>query len=599
MGTARLVIGLAWRNVRHRPWQALLLLLALSLSTTTITVALTLTEVGDRAWDRAAQDTNGFHVYASAPVPQDASAAQREQVRADLASLASEPEVVAAGGPWQSANVIGEIGGARIDLDLQVRDTEQAAVGQPQVTAGQWLGSAAGVVLETGLAAAAGVDPGDTIIIAGQRLPIRGFAVTVSSMPYPHEQPATVWISPAAATQLAAAMDHGGYYMELRLADADQTESFAAAHPEVGSHPWWDRKSQSTMELEELAATLGGLAAFVVGLTIATAAILVAGRMAAQIRQVGTLKAVGVTPGQVTGVLLVEYVTVALVAAAIGLAAGTLLTPPLGRLTTVLSVYGAQTAPITWPQAAIVVAIATGVVLLATVRPALRAVRNSTLRALSSNARPPHPAGRLVRALAKLPLSPPIGLGLRSAARRRGRFLANVLGLTIGVAMVIAALALRTAVDTARDQGLSLDNPDPISLAAEIAETDRLSTLGLVIAAFLVGLALINAIVAAVFSAQDSARNHAILRAVGTTPGQIVTAFLVAHLAACLLACALGIPLGIALYSAVRGALDPIELTPLTYIATGLAVLVLYAAIAFIPARLLARRPVTPQLAYE
>jgi hypothetical protein len=238
-------------------------------------------------------------------------------------------------------------------------------------------------------------------------------------------------------------------------------------------------------------------------------------------------------------------------------------------------------------------------VLLATVRPALRGVRSSTLRALSSNARPPHPAGRIVRALAKLPLSLPVELGVRAAARRRGRFLANVVGLTIGVAMVIAALAVRTAVKTERGQGLNLDNPDPIELAAEIAETDRLSTLGLVIAALLVGLALINAVVAAVFSAHDSARNHAILRAVGTTPGQTVTAFLVAHLAACLVACALGIPLGIALYNAIRGALDPIELTPLTYIATGLATLVLYAAIAFIPARLLARRPVTPQLAYE
>jgi putative ABC transport system permease protein len=599
MGAGRLISGLAWRNVRHRPWQALLLLVALSLSTTTITVALTLTEVGDRAWDRAARDTNGFHVYASAEVPRGASAAQREQVRADLASLASEPEVVAAGGPWQSTNVVGQIDGARIDLDLEVRDTGQAAVGQPQVTAGQWLDSTAGVVLDAGLAAAAGLEPGDTITIAGQRLPIRGSAITVSSKPYPQETPAAVWISPAAATQLAAAMDPGSYYMELRLADPDQTESFAAAHPEVGAHPWWDRKSESTMELRELAATLGGLAVFVVGLTIATAAILVAGRMAAQIRQVGTLKAVGVTPGQVTGVLLVEYLTVALVAAAIGLAAGTLLTPPLGRLTTVLSVYGAQTAPITWSRAAIVVAVAIAVVLLATIRPALRGVRSSTLRALSSNARPPHPAGRIVRALARLPLPLPIELGVRAAARRRGRFLANVLGLTIGVAMVIAALAVRTAVKTERGQGLNLDNPDPIELAAEIAETDRLSTLGLVIAALLIGLALINAVVAAVFSAQDSARNHAILRAVGTTPGQTVTAFLVAHLAACLLACALGIPLGIALYSAIRGALDPIKLTPLTYIATGLATLVLYATIAFIPARLLARRPVTPQLAYE
>jgi ABC-type antimicrobial peptide transport system permease subunit len=165
--------------------------------------------------------------------------------------------------------------------------------------------------------------------------------------------------------------------------------------------------------------------------------------------------------------------------------------------------------------------------------------------------------------------------------------------------MVIAALALRTAVKTGRGEGLGLDKPDPFELAAEIAESARLTTLGLTIAACLVGLALINAVVAAVFSAQDSARNHAILRAVGTTPGQTVTAFLVAHLSACLLACALGIPLGIAVYNAIRGGLDPIALTPLTYIATGLAALVLYAAIAYTPARLLASRPVTPQLAYE
>jgi putative ABC transport system permease protein len=342
------------------------------------------------------------------------------------------------------------------------------------------------------------------------------------------------------------------------------------------------------------------LAAFVVGLTIATAAILVAGRMAAQIRQVGTLKAIGVTPGQVTRVLLVEYLTVACLATAVGLAASTLLTPPLARLTRVLSVYGAQTPPITWPRAAIVVAVAISVVLLATVRPALRGVRRSTLHSLSSNTRPPHRAGRLIRALARLPLPLPIGLGLRAATRRPGRFIANTFGLTIGIALVIAGLALRAGVQTFGRQGLSLNDPDPISLAATTANLDRLSTLGFTIAAFLIGLAVINAIIAAVFSAQDSARNHAILRTLGATPGQTVTAFLIAHLAACLLACAIGIPLGIALYNAIRGlTLNPIELTPLTYIATSLTALLLYAVIALTPARLLARQPITAQLAYE
>jgi len=143
-------------------------------------------------------------------------------------------------------------------------------------------------------------------------------------------------------------------------------------------------------------------------------------------------------------------------------------------------------------------------------------------------------------------------------------------------------------------------DPDPISLAATTANLDRLSTLGFTIAAFLIGLAVINAIIAAVFSAHDSARNHAILRTLGATPGQTVTAFLIAQLAACLLACAIGIPLGMALYSAIRAqTLDPIELTPLTYIATSLTTLLLYAMIALSPARLLARRPITQQLAYE
>jgi putative ABC transport system permease protein len=602
MGAGRLIIGLAWRNLRHRPWQALLLLFALSMSTTAITVALALTEIGDRAWHRAAQATGDFHVGASTEVPQEVS--ERDRVRAELASLGSAPGVVAASAPWRQVQVGGEINGTETLLYVEVRDPEPAAVDQPLVTAGQWLDNRQGVVVEEGLAAAADLDPGDTITIAGQHLPIRGAALSVSAQPYPMHQPARVWISPAAATRLAGALDGGAYVIALRLSDPDQAESFAAAHPEV-SATWQEEKSEFAWEIQELTATLAGLAAIVVGLTIATAALLVAGRMATQIRQVGTLKAVGVTPGQVTRVLLVEYLTVALVATAVGLAAGTLLAPSLARLTRVLSVYGAQSPPITLPRAAIVVAIATTVVLLATVRPALRGVRRSTLHSLNSTARPPHQPGPLIRALARLPLPLPIGLGLRAATRRPGRFIATTFGLTIGIALVIAALALRTGVQAFHRESTSriavdAHDGDPFSLATELQDLDRASTLGFTIATFLIGLAVINAVIAAVFSANDSARNHAILRTLGTTPRQTVTAFLIAHLTACLLACALGIPLGIAIYNAIRGgSLGPIELTPLTYFATSLTALLLYTLIALTPAKLLTRRPITPLLAYE
>jgi putative ABC transport system permease protein len=594
------MITLAWRNVRHRPWQALLLLLALGLSTATITLALTVAETSDRAWDRVARATNGFHVAASADT-RGLSPAQLERMRADLAGLIAAPGVVAVGGPWRSAHVDGEIDGIPIRLKVQVRDTEPAAVDQPLVTAGEWLDDGDGVVLEDGLAAAAGLRPGDTITIAGQRLLVQGAALTVTDNPYPTSQPPTVWISAAAAARLGAALDRGGYLLLLRLADPARAESFVVDHSAVSDTDTWQHtRSEAATDLQDLAVSLGGMAVFVFGLTIATAVILVAGRMASQTRQVGTLKAVGVTPGQVTAVLLVEYLTVALVATAAGLAAGTLLAPPLARLTRVLSVYGAQTPPITWPRVAIAVAVTTGVVLVATVLPALRGVRRSTLHSLSGTSRPPHRAGRLIRAVANLPLPLSIGLGLRATTRRPGRFIANTFGLTIGIALVIAGLALRTGVQAVRRQGLSLNDPDPISLAATVANLDRLSTLGFTIAAFLIALAVLNAIVTAVFSSHDSARNHAILRTVGTTPNQAATAFLIAHLTACLLACVAGIPLGIALYDSIRGqTLDPIGLTPLTYVATGLTALLLYAVIALTPARLLARRPISPQLAYE
>ncbi|HEX6686292.1 MAG TPA: FtsX-like permease family protein [Candidatus Limnocylindrales bacterium] len=138
------------------------------------------------------------------------------------------------------------------------------------------------------------------------------------------------------------------------------------------------------------------VAALLAVLTVATAAVLVAGRMAAQSRQLGALKAVGVTPGQATLVVLVEYLVVAVTAAAIGIVVGTALSPLIAR--SAPSLYGApQAPPITLPRAA-AIAVAALVVLLAAIRPALRGARQSTVRALASAARSPGRPSRLVTA---------------------------------------------------------------------------------------------------------------------------------------------------------------------------------------------------------
>jgi putative ABC transport system permease protein len=325
--------------------------------------------------------------------------------------------------------------------------------------------------------------------------------------------------------------------------------------------------------------------------------VLIAGRMAAQVRQVGTLKAVGVTPRQVVLVLLVEHLAIAAAATAIGLGIGRLLAPRIAA-TSVTLLGRPEPPPLTWTRVAIVAAVAFAVVLLGTVRPALRGIRQSTLRSLLSGARPPRRPGRLARLAANLGVPLPGVLGLRSAWRRPGRLLTNAAGLTLGVAMIVVALALRDSLEL-----LARTPPEPGHAASDAAVTvlyDQIRAIILGTAGLLLLLGTINAVIVATFAARDAARNHAVLRALGATPRQTVTALIVSQLGACAIAVVAGIPLGLGLWSLMDGGdLPPVQLPAAALLLLAVAVPVAFAGIVSVPARLLARQPVAPLLAYE
>ena len=181
-------------------------------------------------------------------------------------------------------------------------------------------------------------------------------------------------------------------------------------------------------------------------LSAATAAVVVAGRMAAHARQTGTLKAVGVLPRQVVAVLLVEHLVLAGVATVLGLALARAVAPWLAAASQ--TVLGAPETPaLSWARVAIVAGVAVGVVVLATVRPALRSARNTTMRSLAGGARPPRRRGRLAGLADRAGAPLPAVLGMRSAWRRPGRLLTNAAGLTLAVAMVVVAVALRASLE--------------------------------------------------------------------------------------------------------------------------------------------------------
>jgi putative ABC transport system permease protein len=607
-----LAVRLAARNLRRRPGQALLLLLTLTIATGVLGVAMSLYGSADEPWNRTWRATNGFHVsftvYHPPDEPGDRALVAALRRRATT-QLTRAPGVVAFGGPWSHLYGSIQIGGGSEDLTAEVRDPRPSEVDQPLVTSGRWLGEGDGVVLESGLAATLDASPGDTVTIQGHPFPVRGVAQTVSRGRFPLSRPAQVWITPETARQLRElGMTDEGFALQLRLADPTRAADFVASHQALQTVPssssivpyletWQQRRSESHSDIDIVAGTLFAAGTLIAILTIATASVLIAGRMAAQIRQVGTLKAVGVTPRQVMVVLLVEHLAIAAGATAIGLGIGRLLAPPIAA-TSVTLLGRPQPPPLTVTRVAIVAAVAVAVVLLGTIRPALRGIRQSTLRSLATGPRPPRRPGRLAGLAARAGMPLPGVLGLRSAWRRPGRLLTNATGLALGVAMIVVALALRDSLEL-----LELRPPEPGHAASDAAVAvlyDQIRAIILGTAGLLLVLATLNAWIVATFAARDAARNQAVLRAVGATPRQTVIALIVSQLGACAIAVALGIPLGLGLWSLMEGGdLPEVSLSATSLVLLAAAVPAVFAVIVSVPARLLARQPVAPLLTYE
>jgi putative ABC transport system permease protein len=370
--------------------------------------------------------------------------------------------------------------------------------------------------------------------------------------------------------------------LNLRLADPAAARAFASVHgtPGLATMAWQDVRDQdATLVTNSQQDLLIG--SWLLGLlAVASVAVLVGGRMAEQTRRVGLVKAVGGTPGLIAAVLLAENLVLALIAAAAGLAAGwraaPLLTSPGAGL------VGAPGAPsLTTLTVALVAATALAVALAATLVPAIRAARTSTIRALADAARPPRRRAALIAASARLPV--PLLLGLRLAARRPRRAALSATSVAITVTTIVAVLAFRQYAHNAQHgSGLSgLANP----------QTTRDSQVLLAITAALVTLAVINAIFTAWATVLDARRPSALSRALGATPQQVTTGLSATQLLPALPGAILGIPLAIGLDAAVSSG-QPLPIPPAwQLLAVVLATLLMVAALTAIPARIAARRP--------
>lgn len=622
MGPLLLVCRLAVRDLRRRRAEAALLLLVIMAATATLTLGLVMYEAGSQPYQSTREATAGPDVIASVgPDEIDGTPADL----ASLEALTDAPDVIDHSGPYPMTGAELQAHGHTTEVWAQGRDPAAAEVDQPQLTQGSWVRDG-GVVVEAGLADALGVGEGDQITVDSRPFQVVGVAVTAAATPYPgvcfvncwfgawepdeelppppdgaESEPSgepvdtvalgprpgdsgLVWLTEADARGLAPQTDRLSYVMNLRLADPAEAPTFVNTHAVIGGPTlatWQDLLDHHTNLVQNVQQTLLAGSWLVGILAVASVAVLVGGRMADQTRRVGLLKAVGATPRLVAAVLLAEYVIVALLAAAGGLAAGWLGAPLLAGPGA--SLVGSAGAPsLTLPRVGLVTAVALGVAVIATFVPAVRAARTSTVSALADSARSPRRTAWLIAISARLPV--PLLLGLRVAGRRPRRVVLGVVSIAITVSGLVAALALRAqlAASSGEDE-------------LEIARADQVL---LVITVMLAALAAVNAIFITWATALDARHSSALARALGATPGEISAGLSAAQVLTALTGAVLGIPGGIGLYIVVYP--DEAPIPPLSWLLAVVAGTVLVvAALTTIPARFGARRPVAQILQAE
>jgi ABC-type lipoprotein release transport system permease subunit len=603
MGRVVLVCRLAARDLRRRPAEVALLLVAIMAATTTLTLGLVLHGVTSKPYQSTRKATAGPDVVAGVdPPPNGGQAADP----GDLEALAKAPGVVGHSGPYPVAWVTLRAQGHQVGVRAEGRDRASAPIDQPKLTHGSWVGDG-GVVVEAAFADALGVETDDRVSLNGRSFRVAGVAVTAATAPYPEVScfalclgaSGLVWLTAADARSLAP-QSRLSYVMNLKLRDPAAAPSFVyerSPRPDAppgtpASDPaspvllaWQDiDEASANLVRNQRKALLTG--SWLLGLlAVASVAVLVAGRMADQIRRVGLLKAVGGTPTLVAAVLLAEYVVVALLAAAAGLAVGRLAAPLL--IDPSAGLLGrAGTPPLTMSTVGLVTAVALAVAAVATFVPAVRAARTSTVLALADSARAPRRTPWLIALSARLPV--PLLLGLRVAARRPRRVALATVSIAITVSGIVAALAAHADLNADQLTGAS---------ALDSSRTDRLNQVLLLITITLVALAAVNAIFITWATALDARHSSAMARALGATPQQVSAGLSAAQVLPALAGAALGIPGGIALFAAVGDSTTLPSAWQLLSVVP--ATVVVVAGLTLIPARLSARRPVAPMLQSE
>ncbi len=456
------MLSAIWRKMRadikSNKLQLGLIFAVLALSAMLLTISLLMMGSADEPWERTFEETNGPHIWA---------VSNRADI--DFSPLLADPEVTETTGAFLAlANNPIMLGDDKISIFLYEMDTPPP-VAHPLLAAGRWLDPATPdeIVMDFSMANFYDFKVGDSVDILSAQgthpLKIVGLAVTAHWFPYDeitkNESPGVGYISSHTLYAIQPDPTYHFAVIGLRLLhpenSKDFTEKFFQLFPtQMQSVIEWQWVKQNATLANTLNVMFIGLFSMIgliaVGMIIFNT---IGGQVLSQYREIGFLKALGFTPGQITALFLGEHLVIGFLAAVIGITLGVLAAPgmisPLAENLNVPPPDLLAPAPLVAVLLLIEIAVA-----LATWLPAWQGGRIDTMQAITvgyqKRERRTSTSARLA-ALLRLPVVVVLGVKDNFSRPLRAALAISALALTILIAMT-ALSAQATATDLSRNR---------------------------------------------------------------------------------------------------------------------------------------------------
>jgi putative ABC transport system permease protein len=581
---------LAFGGIRSRRLASALTIVIAGAAAATIVVALEVRSSGVDPWERTFDAANGAHVLAFAPS------------RADARALSTLPGVDEHAEPIPLATATVVAHGSSEVVELAGL-SGRSAVNAPVRTEGSGL-RAGGIVLERSFAEAIGVGVGADVEVATTRgtleLQVLGRAVLPSQPRFPRRNPGLAWVTRATLERVVPDRGRWRWSEALRLSNPTDsiafTERAAASLPERAQRSgnfsfatWQDQRDDALRDAQPMQVILTMFTILLLVVAFVVVGILVGARASAQYREIGLLKAAGLTPRQIGAVGALESGALGLVATVLGFALGATLAPRLAAASAETLLGSPTIAANPWHM--LVASCFVLPVLLASAWTSTRrSIRFTVLQSIHAGTAAPAKS-RIAHVLSHSRVTLTTGLGLKDLLARGRRAVLLASAITLTGAVVVVALSLQATLD-ARPAGEVSDVPDELPLLVYTLDTVLL----VITATTLVAVALL--------SVRERIRDYGVLKAIGLTPRQIRSTIVSAHAVLGVVASVLSLPLGVGLYLALYGitndTTEDAVLAPWWAIALiPIGTVLLVVAATSIPARLATRLSTADALRYE